>query len=123
MENLVIRTKEELANVVESMIRGINDGLSAAAEEGGVHALPPDEITFSGVFLLEANVGTETTTVSTPEATDESVQTQAPAVITTEQSPSTQTTNESATPSGRTIEVANDGGDEEETTREYEEIT
>lgn len=121
MQPLIIRSQEELAGAVEALIRGINDGIKAAGD-AGVVAIPPDEITVEGIYLVEANVGTITTTTTTPETTETATQSVPQRVSTSVQSPTSQVTAETATPSGRTTAVANAGGDEETIEREYEDV-
>lgn len=119
---LVVQSKEELANIVEGIARGINDGLKAALSAGVKGVQLPERVKVSGIYLKEANAGTVTTTTATPESTDTSTQVASAAVSATVQANGAQSQNETATPSGRTTRTVNRGSDTGTTERDYTEV-
>ncbi len=107
--NLVVRTQEELRDVVEGIVRGISDGLAAARADQGVHVEAPDDLLIEGIFLLTLDAAVQ----------EESTLTPASETTTTDANGET-TVTETIVPSDRTTTRAESGGDTSSTENTYD---
>ena len=121
MENLVVRSKEELASVVQSILEGVSSGLRNT-RDGGKIVRNPDGIQIDGVFLIDANVDTMETTQTTPATTVESTEETTEIIVTRQTEEPQVKVTETMTPPGRTDETKQGGSDYSKTTKDYDEF-
>jgi hypothetical protein len=124
---LVIRSQEEMAAMIEAIVRGTAEGLrnarTGATDADKVHAMPPEDLTITGIFLIATNVEQIEESVITSAATTVVTDANSATTVVSTRVAGAQSNTESATPANRTTTRGESGGDALEENIDYEEIT